>query len=152
MNVEELKIMETNHRTIVIMKGIPGSGKSTKAKEYVSMGFKKVGKDEIRRMINNYSLDNSDEKIIDNIQKEIVKHLMYYGKNIVIDNTHAKKKYYNDIVKYIYAVGAIIDYKYEIIVDFIDTPLNECIKRNSKRTFDKVPESVIRNMHKTIYW
>ena len=133
------------------MRGIPGSGKSTKAKEYVSKGFKKVGKDELRWMLNNYSLDNADEGIINKIQNDVIKQLMEHGRNIVVDNTHAKVKYIDNLVKHIVSVNSTIDYDYEIEIDFIDTPLEVCLKRNLERTIDFVPENVIKKMYNEIH-
>lgn len=143
--------METNCRKIIIMRGIPGSGKTTKAKSYVNKGFKKVGKDELRRMINDYSLDNSDENMIQRIQEDVIKNFMTFGRNIVIDNTHARYKYIDSLIKYITAVKSSVDYDYSIEIDFIDTPLDVCLERNSKRGSDVVPESVIRKMYNEIH-
>lgn len=139
--------METNDRYIIILRGVPGSGKSTLAKEYVSKGYKKVGKDELRRMINGYSLDNADEDMIHSIQYKIIKTFMAFGRNIIIDNTHTKKSYITDLTKDIVAINSTVDYDYEIEIVTLDTPLDECLKRNSKRTTDKVPESVIKKMY-----
>lgn len=139
--------METNDRKIICLRGIPASGKSTLAKEYVSKGYKKVGKDELRRMINGYSLDNADEDMIHSIQYKIIKTFMAFGRNIIIDNTHTKKSYITDLTKDIVAINSTVDYDYEIEIVTLDTPLDECLKRNSKRTTDKVPESVIKKMY-----
>lgn len=139
--------METNDRKVIILRGIPASGKSTLAKEYVSKGYKKVGKDELRRMINGYSLDNADEDMIHSIQYKIIKTFMAFGRNIIVDNTHAKKSYITDLTKDIVAINATIDYDYEIEVVVLDTQLEECLKRNAQRATDKVPENVIRKMY-----
>ena len=133
------------------MRGVPGSGKTTKANSYVNKGFKKVGKDELRRMINNYSLDNSDENMVNRIQEDTIRNFMACGKNIVVDNTHAKYSYIDNLVKYITAVKSSSDYDYQIEIDFIDTPLHVCLERNAKRGYDMVPESVIHKMYKEIH-
>lgn len=143
--------METNVRHIIIMKGIPGSGKSTKAKEYVSQGYKKVGKDELRRMINNYSLDNSDEAMIDDIQRDIIRRFMSRGRNVVVDNTHAKEKYINSLLKHITACTADLEFEYDITIDFLDVDLDVAIERNAKREkTERVPENVIKSMYNSI--
>ena len=147
--------METNHREILVFRGVPGSGKSTSAKEYVALGYKKVGKDELRHMINGYSLDNSDENMIHSIQSSIIKTFMKNGKNIVIDNTHCKQSYVNDIEKLV-SVQQLwmnvegIDYEYKVRQIVFDVPLQVCIDRNALRE-NPVPEEVIRKMFKQLF-
>ena len=142
--------METNYRKVVILRGIPGSGKTTYAKELVSQGFKRVNKDDIRHMINSYSLDNADERLIHIMQDYIIKTLMFFGRNIVIDNTHAKEKYVTELVKTIKEYDKIVNYDYGISIEVIDTPLEDCLVRNSQRE-NPVFEEVIRKMYRELH-
>lgn len=142
--------METNHRQIFILRGIPGSGKTTFAKNLVSKGFKRISKDDLRTMINSYSLNNSDESMIDVIQEEILKDMIFYGHNIVVDNTHAKQKYLNAILEKIKKYTRVMKWEYEVKIHVIDTPLKECIRRNSLRE-TPVPEEVIQKMHRQLF-
>lgn len=142
--------METNHRQIIILRGVPGSGKSTYAKKLVDNGWNRIGKDELRYMLNNYSMNNADEHTIHTIQYQILQTLIFNGRNIVIDNTHARDEYVHDLKVDIKKFTTGLIYDYEVIVKIIDTPLEECIRRNSLRE-NPVPEKVIRKMHTSLF-
>lgn len=147
--------METNFREVLVLRGIPGSGKSTFAKELVDKGWHRVNKDEIRYMINNYKLDNGDENMIHHIQSKIIRILMRNGKNIVVDNTHCKQKYVDDIESLVHYEQIMldkdeIDYEYKVRTQVFDVPLQVCIDRNALRE-NPVPEEVIRKMFKQLF-
>ena len=149
--------METN-RKIVILRGAPGSGKTTYAKKLVKEhGFKRINRDDLRDMFNSYKFDSKDEKFLTRLTDMTLIMAMNEGYNIVIDNTHAKQKYINDVMKTIDLFNGegdvkkypIPDYKYEVIIYTMNTSLEECISRNANR--DRVvPEDVIRTMYKNI--
>jgi predicted kinase len=142
--------METNHRTVIITRGIPGSGKSTYAKLKVAEGWNRVNKDDIRTMINGYKLSNADEDIVHNIQTETIKAFMAGGRNFIVDNTHAKEKYVDELVWLIEEFGSKLGFEYEIIIKVFDTPLEECLRRNALRE-TPIMEEVIRKMHKQLF-
>ena len=50
---------------IIILKGIPASGKSTFAKEYIQTNpnFRRVNRDELRTMHNGYRLEDKNENL-----------------------------------------------------------------------------------------
>lgn len=150
--------METPDRKIVILRGIPGAGKSTLAKQMVSEGWRRVNKDEIRLMLNGYKMDNSDEKIVEMVQHMAIVGLMNEGRNIVIDNTHAKQKYIDEIVQMVKVHNQETDLKmypepefhYTIEIKTLETPLEVCIERNAKRE-RPIPEEVLHTMHKNLF-
>lgn len=147
--------METNYREIVILRGVPASGKSTYSNSLVNQGYKRLNKDYIRLMLNNYSLDNSDEDTVHSIQRIGLMQLMKKRRNIVIDNTHTKQKYINDLLKDIkhnqtdlHRGSVNVDYGVKIVN--IDVPLEVAIERNSKREAP-VMEEVIRRMYDQLH-
>jgi predicted kinase len=143
--------MQLNKREVIILRGVPGSGKSTVAKMLVEKGYYRVNKDDLRQMINNYNLNPDDERLIDSIQSDIIRTLIYQGKNIVVDNTHAKQKYVKQVVELaIECCELMPEFDYDIGVQLLDTSLEESIRRNNLRE-KPVPEDVIRKMHKQIY-
>lgn len=142
--------METNHREVLILRGPPASGKSTYAKSLVDKGWHRVNKDEIRHMINNYKLDNGDENMIHHIQSSIIKTMMKNGKNIIVDNTHCKQKYVNEVEELVNNYSALLQYDYKVRTQVFDVPLQVCIDRNAIRE-NPVPEEVIRKMFKQLF-
>src|SRR5207245_9019847 len=53
-----------SHMKLLLLKGLPASGKSTYAKELVLKGWKRVNKDDLRAMIDNGKWSHSNEDII----------------------------------------------------------------------------------------
>lgn len=143
--------METNYREIIILRGIPGSGKSTYSEKLMGQGWKRLNKDCIRTMLNNYSLDNSDEDIVHQIQMNSLRILMKKGRNIVIDNTHTKSKYVKELIKAIKENQIRneqdnIRFEYGVRIKHVDVSLETAIERNAKREVP-VMEEVIKRMY-----
>jgi predicted kinase len=134
---------------ILILIGISGSGKSTFAKQFCinNPDYLRINRDEIRKSILPFSLNDYWQKIPDYHKKieSMVTHLhenavltaLKYRWNLVIDNTHLKISYLNDIIK------LVSQFETEIRFKLIDTPLQECIERDAART-DNVGEDFIR--------
>lgn len=141
--------METNHREIIVLRGVPASGKSTYARELMAQGYKRVSRDCIRMMLNNYSLDNSDENDVTKIHNFAIANALKTGKNIVVDNTNTKT---DDVAKIKHLVNrhAVYDdsgYDYKIIEMVFDLPVKDCIIRNKARQgLARVPDQVIKKM------
>jgi predicted kinase len=125
---------------LVILRGLPGSGKSTRARELVdTLGYKRVNKDDLRSMIDNGRWSSENEDIINLAQAAIVTMLMEQREPIVVDNTHGAEKQ----VRRLKAIAEAAEY--EVVIEVIDTPIDTCIRRDSTR-HASVGENVIRNM------
>ena len=109
-------------------------------------------------MINGYKMNNADEKIVEMIQDMALIGLMNEGRNIVVDNTHSKQKYIDNIMGHVKVFNQETElkrfpepeFKYTVRIETIDTPLEECIRRNALRE-RPVPEEVLRTMHKNLF-
>lgn len=127
---------------ILMLKGLPASGKSTYAKELVSKdhNFVRVNKDDLRAMMNNGEYSSRLEKQIIRIERELAENALKIGKNVVVDDTNFNpihEEYFRDLaVRY--------DAKFEI--KFFDTPPYICIIRDNMRP-NGVGETVIRRMY-----
>ena len=129
---------------LIITRGIPSSGKSTWAKQWVLEDPEhrvRINQDDIRLMLGKYWVP-SREKLVQHIQKEALIEALERGYDIVIDNTNLNEKVLDSYRVLVIAHGNhAIEYK-----DFFDTPLSVCIERDKNRDL-QVTEKVIRNFY-----
>lgn len=129
---------------LIITRGIPASGKSTWAKQWVLEDPEhrvRINQDDIRLMLGKYWVP-SREKLVQHIQEEALIEALLRGYDIVIDNTNLNEKVINNYHALIIAHGNhSIEYK-----DFFDTPLSVCIERDKNRDL-QVTEKVIRGFY-----
>jgi len=128
---------------VLILKGLPASGKSTYAKHIVDEGngqWKRVNKDDIRSMLDNGTWSHKKEELIVDIRNTVISESLIMGYNVVVDDT-------NFATEHEETIRAIADrYGAEVEIKFINTPLQECIQRDSTRT-NPVGEKEIRRMY-----
>lgn len=130
--------------TLIVMCGISGSGKSTKAKELASKyNALVVSTDEIRARVFKNVNDQKHNKKVFQIAYETINILIENSINVIFDATNIKYssikelkkniKHWNDIDKILY---------------IIDTPLDKAIEQNNSR--DRVvPIDVINRQANT---
>ena len=98
---------------IIAMVGISGSGKSTRAKEIMDAAKGKaiiVSRDKIREMLFGYTEETigeyykSDfmkkEPLVSKVQDSLIRKGIALRKDVIVDNTHLKRSYLNDLTKY----------------------------------------------------
>lgn len=131
---------------IIICRGLPASGKSFFAKQWVledSEHRVRINQDDIRLMLGKYWVPKR-EKLVRIIQDNAISRAIQYGFNIVIDNTNLNPETLEQLTKLItecelqFHVINLIEYK-----DFFNTPLSTCIERDKHRKL-QVTEEVIR--------
>lgn len=134
-------------QTIFITKGLPGSGKSTWAKEYVRLNPNtiRINRDDIRDMITpNFPHGNNNmEKLVTEIEDAGVFSSIRMGYDVIIDATN----FWNvetRVKRLIYGLVDLNNIKFEYKI--FDTDVEECIKRDSLRP-KPVGEIVIRRMY-----
>lgn len=115
---------------ILILIGIPGSGKSTWAKEFVrsNESWTRVCRDDFREMLKNSGVvENKVENIINELVDATIEQSLLKKMNVIIDNTNLKVKYINDIIE---------KFKYSADIDYrvFDISLDKAIERNNNRT------------------
>lgn len=127
---------------VTILQGLPGSGKSQIAKKIVDEtgNTKRLNKDDFRAMFDNSKWSGHNEKFILTIRNLSIEEALKNKFNVVVDDTNFHPKHIKDIKEIAQKYNAQV----EII--FIDTLLEECIKRDLIRP-NSVGEKVIRNMY-----
>ena len=133
-------------KTLYMVKGLPGSGKSTWAKAKVKSAsyeqLKRVNKDELRAMLDCGHSSPLHEKFVLNVRNNIIASALNAGISIIVDDTNLAPKHEETLTALSVKHGA----KFEI-VDLTHVSLDECIARDKKRA-NYVGEDVIRKMHK----
>lgn len=129
--------------TIYFLKGLPASGKSTWAASFMSAhpNIVRINKDLIRGMLSAKDFDRAE-----NVTKEISRSSGTYalrgGFDVIVDDTNLASKNLN------FWKALAGQHKYGLIEVFFDTPVDECIERDSKRT-DSVGSAIISSMYNT---
>lgn len=122
---------------LLILRGLPASGKSTRAKEVVAMGnWVRVNRDLLRTMLHFDKFTGINEGLTVDAEKAIVRKLLTAGQNVVVDDVNLNPKNHQMWG----ALSAEIGATYAI--ETIKTPMEECIRRDSLRE-KKVGRDVI---------
>lgn len=129
---------------LIICRGLPASGKSTWAKQWVLEDPEhrvRINQDDIRLMLGKYWVP-SREKLVQEIQFDAIVEALCREFDVVIDNTNLNKKVLDQFNRLIKTFENYeIEYK-----DFFDTPLSVCIERDKNRDL-QVTEKVIRSFY-----
>ena len=128
---------------IIMTKGLPGSGKTTWAFEYLEKDPNTVlvCKDDLRAMMFNSAHTGKREGFVLGVRDFIVSEALKKGRNVIVHDTN-----FNPIhEKRLRALS--VQYKSDFIIqDFTSTPIEVCIKQDLLRP-DSVGERVIRDMY-----
>lgn len=136
--------MQKRMSKLIICRGLPASGKSTWAKQWVLEDPEhriRVNQDDIRLMLGKYWVP-SREKLVQEIQFDVIVEALSRGFDVVIDNTNLNKKVLDGFDR---LIKTFKDYEIEY-KDFFDTPLSVCIERDKNREL-QVTEKVIRSFY-----
>jgi predicted kinase len=128
---------------LILTIGIPGSGKSTWARQYADEhnGTVIVERDQIREELTGDIRNHSREGYVSALAEQRTRAaLMEWGFNVIVADTNLHRKYRRRWANVADQCGAV----YREVV--IDTPLEVCIERDAARD-QPVGEQVIRIMH-----
>jgi predicted kinase len=136
--------------TLLMLKGLQASGKSTYAKQLVlesqehKRKWKRVNKDDLRAMIDNYRWSKSNEKFIVQLRDNIVEAALLADFNVVVDDTNFELRHEEALRKIAEKVEeAIAPRKIAFETKFFEVSLQEAIRRDLGRV-GSVGETVIR--------
>lgn len=129
-------------RTLLLLRGIPASSKSTYAKELIvkNKKYKRVNRDLLREMIDAGQWSQTKEKYIRECETLIAKIYVDAGFCIIVDDTNLSESAYNLWKQFANDNGLHFEEK------FFDISLEEAIKRDLARP-NSVGEKVIRKFY-----
>ena len=139
---------------IVMICGIPGSGKSHFAKANFQQGNRKrINRKEIRRHIYEMTsfgnkwkeeyFDEEGESLVKHVERKIYEQFIQNMDKVLIDNssvTKSSRRNYLSLAEQRVKTTGVI---------FLNTPLMKCMERNKKRD-DDVPDKVISTLFSSI--
>ncbi len=127
---------------LIMTKGLPGSGKSTWAKNFCNENptYVRVNKDSLRTMIASYTLKS--ENFIVKLRDSIIRTAFTEKKNIVVDDTNLDPKHEFNLRKIANEFNAEFEIK-----SFLDISMKQCIAQDLKREHS-VGEKVIKKMYR----
>jgi predicted kinase len=129
-------------KTLHIYQGIQGSGKSTRARQFVLEDPDnriRVNRDEIRLMIGK-PFNPKMENLVTQIENAALVAAFKTGKDVISDNMNLNSRIRRNLEKMAQS------YEYDVEYHFVYTPLEVCIERDSKRQYP-VGEKVIRETY-----
>lgn len=134
-----------NPQKILVLQGLPASGKSTWAKEFITKnpGWKRINKDDLRRMIDAGQWSKGNEKFILHLHDIIISGALRRKYSVIVDDTNFEPAHIERVrtLAKMYK-GVAVD------VRLFNVDPTECIKRNALRAeFERVPDKVIWDMY-----
>lgn len=139
-------------RTLLIMRGAPGAGKTTWIAQHGLADYT-ISPDDMRILCSSTAMQPSgefkiaqeqhNEQFVWKIIFEVLEYRMSRGELTVLDATASKTK---DIKQY----KELADkYRYKMyVIDFTDVPLEKCLEQNRQRPeFKRVPDSAVENIY-----
>lgn len=133
--------------TLYVLIGIPGSGKSTWARENAQrLHAVVVSSDSVRRDLRAHGQNPLDGDLVFADVEHRAREQLRAGRSVILDATHSLRKYRT------YALYLAGDFHARRIAIWFDVPLEVCLRRNVQRTKqifgeEEVPEAVVRRMH-----
>ena len=140
-------------KKVIILRGLPGSGKSTYAKQLLEENpnaYKRINRDDLRMMFDNGYTSTGNEKFIKKVRDLLIIKALEEGKHVIVDDTNLSEKNKTRIQQLIDQFNKEHNDSVQIEIIEMKTPLDECIERDAQRK-KPVGNKVIKAMHRQFY-
>ena len=139
-------------RTLLLLRGVQGSGKSTYIEKnelqpytLCADDFRTIVCNPVLNLEGDFHISQENDKLAWGMLLQALEERMKRGDFTIIDATHSTQK----MVKNYKALAEM--YKYTIFVKEFDVSLETCLERNrSRERYKFVPEDIIRKYHSLI--
>lgn len=131
---------------LIVTRGLPGSGKTTWAKEQVSSvepgTLVRLNRDDVRDALHGGWIGTyRTEEQVSLIQHRGIEDLLRSGTSVIVDDMNLRARYVRRLAEIAWRVGVEFEVK-----DFTNVPVDLCIARDSERE-SPVGEARIRELH-----
>lgn len=130
---------------LFIMKGLPGSGKSRRAREMVKNAdvlTLRVNMDDIRAsMFPGLPFSKDREDAVASVRDILIRHGLSYGLDVISDDTNLNSRTFARVAAIADTCGSPV-----VVEDLTDVPLGTCLANNTGPNRTAVPETVIHRM------
>lgn len=138
---------------LTCMRGLPASGKTTRAKAIAAnTGAAVIGRDPLRHMLyDNYKPGNDAENTVSIAEKAVVTALLKNRQDVILDACHINPQYLKEWAKVASQCGATFSVEDVHTYQDVTQEANLCVKRDIGRAIAgerHVGEAVIRRMAK----
>jgi predicted kinase len=140
-------------KKVIIMRGLPGSGKSTYAKQLVAEApntYKRINRDDLRAMFDNSHWSKGNEKFVKKIRDVLIIKALEEGKHVIVDDTNLSSTNETRVRQLVHEFNKQHNDTVVVEVKEIEAPLEECIRRDAQRP-NPVGAQRIREMHRQFY-
>lgn len=127
---------------VIIMKGLQGSGKSTRARDLQAAEpgrYKRISKDDLRAMLDGGAYSYENEEFVRAARDGLINAALSRGYSVIVDDTNLHPLHERQIRGLVEVWGIAVE-----VVSLLDVPLETCIARDAQRAHP-VGEAVIRN-------
>jgi predicted kinase len=131
---------------LVLLIGLPASGKSTISEAFEAAGWLRLNKDSLRKELYGDESILGDGRAVSRLFYSRLEEGMKAGRNILVDNTNVSPLHRKGPL----AMAAEHGYPVALHV-FLDVPVEECMRRNALRE-RKVPEVAFRELAAALAW
>ncbi|WP_190822050.1 phosphatase domain-containing protein [Saccharopolyspora pogona] len=132
-------------KELFIYRGLPGSGKTTRARDLQkAIGARLAGRDHIRDILfglEGYEPTDAKELKVTEVQDRLVREGLRDGQPVIVDDMNLRAKYVRRFMELAREEGAEFS-----VIDLTDTDINYCIGRDALRE-RQVGYKVIRDLH-----
>jgi predicted kinase len=135
-------------KRLVLLVGIPGSGKTTLAQRLVDKGYQRFNADDIRQELFGDSGDQQDSERVFGLFFQRLEEAFARGEDVVVDNTNINTRHRSPILQRAISAGYS-----DIQIWILEVPLEVCLERNRARARNgerNVPEEIVTNYHNTL--
>ena len=136
-----------------MMRGLPGSGKSTYAKQLVAEApntYKRINRDDLRAMFDNGHWSQGNEKFVKKMRDVLIIKALEEGKHVIVDDTNLSSTNEIRVRQLVQEFNKAHNDTVQVEVIEMQTTLQECIARDAKRP-KPVGAKRIRDMHRQFY-
>lgn len=136
-------------KQVIILQGLPASGKSTWAREHVAQHpnrYKRINKDELRTMLDAGKFSSGNEDFVLAARDALILLALREGKHVIVDDTNLHPKHETQIRSLVSSHNKATGDSVSVSVKFFPINLEDAIRRDLQRP-QSVGERVIRKMY-----